>query len=410
MNAFSIEKNRIVVKFKTTPENQIVKNAHHLFGNTYFFSSEEFQKQRNIISQTNIEYIQKEQQSEKRILSEKSSIKNFVDKNNFANSFNDPMLSKVWSFSDAKNGGISVLKYYQNQMNKAVDPITVAVVDTGVDFNHEDLKEVMWINSNEIAGNGIDDDQNGYIDDIHGINTLVRDQTGKATGNVLDTHSHGTHVAGTIAAKQNNKKGIAGIASNAKIMALRTVPNNGDETDVDVAEAFIYAAKNGAKLINCSFGKYKNEGGNLIPDTLEHIAKNYGVLVVAAAGNESSDIDKRPTYPASFGNDNLLIVASTAKSGSLSGFSNFGKINVDIAAPGSSIYSTVPKNGYESMSGTSMATPTTVGVIAELWSQRPELNYQEIKDLVMNTVISNPNFKNKMQSGGKIDLYEAFNK
>ncbi len=409
-NVKADEAKRIIVKFKKVPNEVIVKNGSNLFDQIYVFQNKNFLKIKSLINKDDVEYIQEENKAEKRELAKKAEIISEKNFQNLGNPFNDPLISKVWSFADASSGGVSVNKYYKNVNGKSIDPIIVAVVDTGVDFSHEDLKEVMWNNPDEIPNNGIDDDQNGYIDDIYGINTLVRDSNGKATTNVLDTHSHGTHVSGTIAAKQNNNKGIAGIASNALIMALRTVPNNGDETDVDVAEAFIYAAKNGAKLINCSFGKYKNEGGNLIPDTLKHIAQNYGVLVVAAAGNESSDIDKRPTYPASFDNDNLLIIASTAKTGSLSGFSNYGKVNVDVAAPGSSIYSTVPKNSYESMSGTSMATPTTVGVLAELWSQNPQLSYKELKDLIMQTVSQNSNFKNKMQSGGRIDLYNAFNK
>jgi thermitase len=223
----------------------------------------------------------------------------------------------------------------------------------------------------------------------------------------MDTHSHGTHVSGTIAAKQNNGIGISGIASNVKIMGLRTVPNNGDETDIDVAEAFIYAAKNGAKIINCSFGKSKNEGENLIPDTLKFIGEKYGVLVIAAAGNDSEDLDKNPSYPAAFTNDNLLVIASTTNSGSMSGFSNFGKVGVDVAAPGSNIYSSVPGNKYEYMSGTSMATPTTVGVAAEVLSHFPNLTYRQLKEVLMNSVSKVDKFKNKMVSGGRIDLNKA---
>lgn len=321
--------------------------------------------------------------------------------------FNDPMVNRIWSFNDAAQYGVSVNAAYKEYGTTNTSPVIVAVVDTGIDYTHEDLKDIAWKNPGEIPGNGIDDDGNGYIDDIYGINTLVRDAEGKATMNNMDTHSHGSHVSGTIGAKQNNGKGIAGIASNVRIMGIRTVPNNGDETDVDVAEAFIYAAKNGAKIINCSFGKSKNEGKQLIPDTLKYIAEKYGVLVVAAAGNDSSDNDRTPTYPASFDNDNLLIVASTSNSGGMSYFSNYGKNTVDVAAPGSNIFSTTPGNRYESMSGTSMATPTTVGVAAEVLSHYPELTYKQLKDVLMNSVTKVDSFKNKMVSGGRIDLKRA---
>src|SRR5690606_16546063 len=144
-------------------------------------------------------------------------------------------------------------------------------------------------------------------------------------------------------------------------MAIRTVPNNGDETDIDVAESFLYAAKHGAKVINCSFGKANNEGGDLVKDTINHIGQEYGVLVVAAAGNSSQDIDRRLTYPASFDSETLMVVAATTSSGGMAYFSNYGRVNVDLAAPGSGIYSTTPGNRYGNMSGTSMASPNAAG-------------------------------------------------
>ena len=334
---------------------------------------------------------------------------NSYDKNNdkTVSQFNDPRASKVWSFDDAEYFGVSVDAAYKLYSTQATTPVIVAVIDTGVDYTHEDLKDVMWMNPNEIPGNGIDDDNNGYVDDVYGINVVVRDSKGVATTNVKDAHSHGSHVSGTIAAKQNNKLGIAGIASNARIMAIRGVPNNTDETDINIAEAFIYAAKNGAKIINCSFGKGSNEGKNLIPDTLQYIQDNYGVLVVAAAGNSSQDIDRSPTYPASHKNDNLLIVASSTSSNTLSGFSNYGKISVDVAAPGSSIYSTTPGNRYENMSGTSMASPTTVGVAAEVLSHYPNLTPIQLKKVLMDSVTPVARFKDKVVSGGRIDLLNA---
>lgn len=383
---------------------QSEKNIQNLFDNVYIVRSENNLKLYQQLKNNPIfEYVELGDKAEKTLLPQREKTI-LEDKGNNQSNFNDPQVSKVWSFLDASENGISIDSAYRQFETTNTSEIVVAVVDTGVDINHEDLKANIWINKNEIPGNGIDDDQNGYVDDINGINTLVRDSSGKATVNVIDTHSHGTHVSGTIAAVQNNKIGIAGIASKAKIMAIRTVPNNGDERDVDVAEAFIYAAKNGAKIINCSFGKSKNEGKQLIPDTLKYIADTYGVLVVAAAGNDSSDIDRSPTYPASFANDNLLIVSSTSNSGGMSYFSNYGKISVDVATPGSSIYSTVPGNKYDSMSGTSMASPTTAGVAAEIWSHYPQLTYGQVKEVLMKSVTPVDKFKSKTVSGGRIDL------
>jgi subtilisin family serine protease len=223
---------------------------------------------------------------------------------------------------------------------------------------------------------------------------------------MMDTHGHGTHVSGTIGAKQNNGLGIAGVASNVQIMGLRTVPNSGDETDVDVAEAFLYAARNGAKIINCSFGKSHNEGGDLIKETIEYIGEEYGVLVVAAAGNSSQDIDRRLTYPASLDSENLLVVASHSKYG-MSYFSNYGIKNVDVSAPGSSIYSTTPGNRYSSMSGTSMASPNTAGAAAEILSRSPSLSPVQIKNIMMSSVNKGSRFESKVASGGMVDLNSA---
>ena len=411
----------LAIMAQTNPETLIVKlkkgtilpklttetNVQNLFETTYVLRTKNIKSlKEELKNKAQIEYIENSYRSEKTKLPTPVSL---PENTNFGPNdfFNDPKVNQIWSFNDANQNGVSVNAAYRVHAQTNTTPVIVAVVDTGVDYNHEDLKDVMWTNSGEIPGNKIDDDGNGYVDDVFGINTLNRDANGRATGNPMDTHSHGTHVSGTIAAKQNNNIGIAGIASNVKIMAIKTVPNNGDETDVDVAESFIYAAKNGAKLINCSFGKSANEGGNLIPDTIKYIGETYGTLVVAAAGNDSSDIDRRPTYPASHKNDNLLIIASTSNTGGLSYFSNFGKISVDIAAPGSNIFSTVPGNKYSSMSGTSMATPTTVGVLAEILSQHPELSPIALKKLVMDNVTKVASYKGKMISEGRIDLLKS---
>lgn len=403
--------NELIVKLKpnqSLPALGKEAKVQNLFGRIYII------RQKNVTSLETqlknhpaVEYTERNHRAEKSPLPVPVKSVESNDKDLEANLFNDPQVGKVWSFTDASQNGVSVNAAYQLHGTSATETVIVAVVDTGIDANHEDLKEVVWVNEKEIPGNGIDDDNNGYVDDVNGINTLVRDSQGRATGNNRDTHSHGTHVSGTIGAKQNNGKGIAGIASNVKIIGIRSVPNNSDETDVDIAESFIYAAKNGAKIINCSFDKSSNEGKNLIPETLKYIQDNYGVLVIAAAGNSSEDIDRRPTYPASHPNENLLIVASTASSGSMSGFSNYGKNSVDVAAPGSNIYSTTPGNRYASMSGTSMASPTTAGVAAEVLSHYPNLTPVQLKKVLMDSVTKVDRFKDKMVAGGRIDLLKA---
>ncbi len=326
--------------------------------------------------------------------------------------FNDPQVSRIWSFADDSGNGISVNRAYSTVQAQAREDVIVAVVDTGVDYRHEDLKDMMWVNPREIPGNGIDDDRNGYIDDVHGINTLVRDAQGNATGNPMASHAHGTHVSGTIAATQNNHVGIAGIASRAKIMAIRTVPDDADETDANVVESYLYAARNGARLINCSFGKTFNEGGRVVKEAIDHVATRYGALVVAAAGNDSSmfekwDIDVKPKYPASYDSDGLLVIAATGPSGSLASFSNVGRRSVDLAAPGVNIFSTLPRNQYGGMSGTSMATPTTVGMLAEVLARYPSLTPFELKKIAIASVTPVASFKSHMVSGGRANLYQA---
>ena len=405
-----INNTRIVVKLKeghTLPDSALIKSSKHFFGDLYVVYSDDISALKNQLESLDVvNKIENDYFSGREALPKAQNphklAKSLEAKG--AGEFNDPGVSKIWAFNDAENNGMDVLKSYRNMGDKTTSQVIVAVVDTGVDYTHEDLKDVMWVNENEIPSNGIDDDGNGYIDDIHGINTLVRDDNGNATVDMKDTHSHGTHVSGTIAAKQNNGIGVAGVASNVRIMGIRTVPNSSDETDVDVAEAFLYAAQNGAKVINCSFGKSHNEGGMLVKETIDHIGKEYGVLVVAAAGNSRQNIDSNLTYPASFNSDNLLVVASTTKSGGLSWFTNYGKKNVDLASPGSGVYSTVPGNKYSNMSGTSMASPNVAGVAAHVLSHFPGLSPVELKETLMATVAERRKFKGKMVAPGLVNL------
>ena len=293
---------------------------------------------------------------------------------------------------------------YKKRVNDEKEEVIVAIVDTGIDYKHEDLLNNIWINKDEIPNNKKDDDGNGYIDDYYGINTLIRDSNGKATSDPMDKHGHGTHVAGIIGAVQNNGKGVVGISEKVKLMGIRTVPGRGDEKDVDVIEAFIYAAKNGAKIINCSFGKNHNEGGKSVQEAIDYIFKEYGTLVIAASGNSRRNIDKRPVYPASFTNENLLVVASSQQGRGLSYFSNYGIESVDLAAPGSSILSTYPGNRYVSLSGTSMASPVAAGVAAELLSRNNKLDGKEIKEILIQSVSPVKSYKGKLLAAGRVDL------
>jgi subtilisin family serine protease len=399
---------RIIVKVKEDIrylDHQLIQSHKNLFGKVFVIYTQDVEGLvKDLKSDPNVEYVEKDYKGTKNKLAEKDFLPwdlEGLDKS----PFNDPYVGRQWTLFDANKSGISINGYYSSRNTKAPTEIIVAVVDTGVDIEHEDLP--IWINENEIPNNGLDDDDNGYVDDIYGINTLIRDKMGNATMDISDTHGHGTHVAGSIGAIQNNSTGIVGNASNVKIMGIRTVPGRGDEKDVDVIEAFMYAAKNGAKIINCSFGKRVNEGGQAVSEAMELIGKEYGVLVVAAAGNSSQDIDRYKAYPASFENENLLVVASTTRRGGMSGFSNYGLKSVDVAAPGSGIYSSLPGNKYTSMSGTSMASPNTAGVAAEVLARFPMLTPVELKVVLMKSAVPVKSFSSRIASGGRVDLIRA---
>lgn len=412
--------NHLFIKMKAGEElvqSSLIKSSKKLFGSLYLVKTTSAdQLAATLASDESIEYVQKDFYAGKKtmpkheVLNEGGLLMKQLQNFDFSVSFNDPAANRLWAFQE-KNG-LDVLGAYDSLPAHAPQQVIVAVADTGVDHNHEDLKDIMWVNRREIPGNGIDDDNNGYIDDIHGINTLVRDAQGRATMNTMASHWHGTHVAGTIAATQNNGVGIAGVANNVKIMAIRVVPDDADELDSNIVEAYLYAANNGAKIINCSFGKKNNEGGMVVRDTINKIASK-GVLVVVSAGNDSMgpfswfDIDSNRKFPASFDSQNMIVIASTQSDGALSTFSNVGKIGVDVASPGSNIFSTINNNKYSMASGTSMAAPNASGVAAMVLGYYPQIKGIGLKKLLMDTVTPVPAFKSQMVSGGRLNLKAA---
>ncbi len=415
--------NHLFIKMKNGQglvKSPLIKSSKRVLGSIYLVKTAKLEAlSEELANNESVEYAEKDFYGQKRMMPKLEVledaavlVKKFTQFD--LTSFNDPEASKLWAFNSTS--GMSVNEAYDLLPNSEAQEIIVAVVDTGVDHNHEDLKDIMWRNEKEIQGNGIDDDNNGYIDDIHGINTLVRDAQGRATMNTMASHWHGTHVSGTIAATQNNGLGIAGVASNVKIMAIRTVPDDSDELDSNIVEAYKYAAQNGARLINCSFGKSYNEGGMVVRDVINEIGKKYNTLVIASAGNDSMgpynwhDNDTSPKYPASFNSENLLVVASTTSAGALSSFSNIGKNTVDVAAPGSNIYSTINGGKYGMASGTSMASPNTTGVAAMVLSYNPTLSAVELKNVLMKSVTKVPNFNGMLVSGGRINMKAALAK
>ncbi len=457
---------------------------------------------------------------------------------------------KSWSHLDLVQDtipGMSVDKAYKFLKGKKGKTVIVAVLDSGVDIEHEDLKNVLWTNKKEKANNGKDDDGNGFIDDVHGWNFLgditdenlefvrilrdpsladaatiakakaqydkeykealesktryegmlqkltgadevltkhfgkkdytkeevkaikntsdelkgaigiaqfayangfdsisvfadrikgavehyastlnsylnmtkdfrgvLKDNPNDITDNVYgdnnvwgpdkDEALHGTHVAGIIAAERNNGIGMNGIANNVEIMTIRAVPN-GDEYDKDIALGFRYAVDNGAKIINTSFGKSYSPHSKWVYDAIKYAA-DHDVLIVNAAGNDGLDLDKNPSYPndqagnnTEFADNFLTVGALNYKYGDqlVAPFSNYGKINVDVFAPGMKIYATVPHNKYKYLQGTSMASPNVAGVAALIRSYYPKLTASQVKHILMDSGLP---IKTKVIMGG----------
>lgn len=254
--------------------------------------------------------------------------------------------------------------------------VVVAVLDCGVDYNHDDLKDNIWTNSKEIAGNGKDDDGDGYIDDVHGWNFVDNNN------DVLDRKGHGTHVAGTIAG-ENNGFGVTGIAYDAKIMPVKVLNDEGSGSYTSITQGIYYAVDHGANVINLSLGG--GSGDDSMQTALQY-ASNKGVIVVMAAGNDSGF---QPGYPARYADKSGIAVGAVDKNNNMADFSNRAGVNslTYVTAPGVGVYSTVPGNQYASYSGTSMATPHVAGVVALMLSANHNLTDAQVRQIVSETAV-----------------------
>jgi subtilisin family serine protease len=264
--------------------------------------------------------------------------------------------------------------------------IIVAVLDTGIDYNHNDLNDNIWTNNKEIAGNGIDDDGNAYIDDFQGWNFDSN------TNNVFDDNGHGTHVSGTIAG-ENNSDGVTGIAYNCKIMAVKVLDQSGSGSYANIAHGIRYAVDNGANVINLSLGG--NFSNNTLETAIEYAGSN-GVIVVMSAGNDG---DSTPSYPARYANDSGIAVGAVNQNNQLTDFSNrSGSQEIKyVTAPGENIYSTLPGNKYGNYTGTSMAAPHVAGVVALMLSANPNLSESQVRDMITSTAENGTNSQEPSQ-------------
>ena len=309
---------------------------------------------------------------------------------------NDPGFPQQWALHNTNDADIDAPEAWDIQTGNP--NLVIGVIDTGVDYNHPDLVGNIWTNPGEIAGDGIDNDNNGYIDDIRGWDFAYNDN------NPSDVDGHGTHVSGTIAGKGNNGVGVTGVAWNAKIMPLKFLNDSGSGSTSNAILAINYATAKGVKLTNNSWG-----GGGYSQALYDAInaAGQQGALFIAAAGNDSNNTDITPAYPASYNLANIISVASTTNTDSLSYFSNYGLTSVDLGAPGSNIYSTLPNNSYGTYSGTSMASPHVAGAAALVWSQNPTWTAQQVKNTLMNTGDPIAALAGKTVSGKRLNVFNA---
>jgi thermitase len=345
----------------------------------------------------------------------------------------DPLYNKQWGMNQNN------VKGSWNKTRGSEDMI-VAVLDTGVDYTHEDISDNLWHNPGETgpdaqgkdkAKNGVDDDKNGYIDDVIGWDFAAKDN--KPYDLALSFNEiimgggnpgHGTHCAGNIGARADNGKGIVGVAPNIKIMPLRFITEKGQGTTADAMAAIKYAVDNGARVTSNSWGSEGEDPNDPDSKALREIiqyAESKGVLFIAAAGNGhqgvgyDNDTDGQPSIPASYPHDNIVSVAAIDENGALGPFSNWGRKSVDLAAPGVKIFSTVPSNQYQekigdfmgqtiNWDGTSMAAPHVAGAAALYWSANPDKSWREVKEALMNGVKKTQLLSSKVGSGGQLDV------
>src|SRR6266545_4647100 len=279
--------------------------------------------------------------------------------------------------------------------------IIVAVIDTGVRSTHEDLANNMWNNPGEIAGNGLDDDGDGYVDDVHGINAITN------SGDPNDDHGHGTHVSGTVGAMGNNSVGVVGVAWRVQIMACKFLDSSGNGFISDAIKSMDYARSKGAKVVNASWGS-TSFTSSALHDAIDSL-RQAGIIFAAAAGNSAANNDVTPLYPASYELDNIISVAATTRTDDLAFFSDYGPTTVDLGAPGAAIYScwNGSDNDYRYNDGTSMAAPHVAGTCALMMAHYPNDNYQQIISRILSNVDPLPALAGKCVSGGRLNLQRA---
>ena len=319
----------------------------------------------------------------------------------------DPRFDELWGLNnDGQTGGtadadIDAVEAWD--ISTGSRDVVVGVIDTGIDYSHSDLASNMWVNSSEVPGDGIDNDGNGFVDDVHGINAITN------SGDPMDDEGHGTHVSGTIGASGNNATGVVGVNHEVSLVGCKFLDaaGNGSTSDAIKCIDYMVGLKNAGvnlRVLNNSWG-----GGGYSQALADAIASSEAadLLFVAAAGNDTIDNDVNPHYPSNYENASVLSVASTDQTDNISWFSHYGLTSVDMGAPGSAILSTTPSESYASYSGTSMATPHVAGAAALVLSINPELNTQELKELLMSSGDANAALQGVTVAGTRLNVNQA---
>ncbi|HKX30064.1 MAG TPA: S8 family serine peptidase, partial [Blastocatellia bacterium] len=316
---------------------------------------------------------------------------------------NDPKFPEQWALANtgqrggAEGADIGALAGWQQTTGSRAT--IIAVIDTGIDPGHPDLIHNLWLNREEAEGReGVDDDHNGYLDDLAGWN-FVDDSSA-----IDDDHGHGTAMAGIIAAEADNGGGLSGVMWRARLMPLKALDRSGTGAISEVVEAIDYAAAQGASVINCSFG---TEGySQSLLDAIDRAAAS-GALVVASAGNQGADLAHTPYYPASYNLGNLIAVAASTNTDQLAEFSNWGADNVQIAAPGVEIVTTSAGGGYLRLTGTSAAAPLVAGVAGLLKTLRGWVSAQTVKQSLIDGARRSNSLSGRVSSGGLLSAGNA---
>lgn len=310
---------------------------------------------------------------------------------------NDPSYGQLWGMPK-----INAEQAWEMEMGSR--EVVVGVIDTGFDYTHPDLRDNIWVNPNEVPNNGIDDDGNGYIDDIHGISAI------NDNGNPQDTHYHGTHVAGTIGATGNNGSGVVGVNWNTAMVGCSFLGSQGGTTadGIQCIDYMVDLKNRGVniRVLNNSWG-----GGSFSQALEDAItaANNADILFVAAAGNDAIDNDVNDSWPANHDVANVMAIASTTRDDEMSYFSQWGLNTVDMGAPGSDVYSTVPGSDYNTLSGTSMATPHVAGAAALILAADPTLTTADVKNILMSSGDPIAALEGKTVTGKRLNLESALN-